>query len=290
MLGHKLFQVLNTRFEVFATFREPGGSWVHFPVFESVRPEQLIAGVDALHFDSIVATLDRVRPDVVVNAIGIVKQLAAAKDPILSISLNALFPHKLAGLCDLSGARLIHVSTDCVFSGHRGQYREPDFADAEDLYGRTKFLGEVSGPGHLTLRTSIIGRDFVRNTGLVEWFLSQRGKRILGYTRAIYSGFTTQVLSGIIADVIATHPGLSGLYHVASAPITKYDLLVRIRDAMRVDVDIQSDDSLAIDRSLDGSRFVRDTGLRIPEWDEMIASFATDTTPYDKWRDDHAVS
>lgn len=290
MLGHKVFQVLDRRFECLATFQDAAGLWTRYPMYESVDRNRTLGGVDALKFDTVVRAFSRVRPDVVINCIGIVKQLKEAKDPVISIALNSLFPHQLADLCEAAGARLIHMSTDCVFSGRKGRYTEADMPDPEDLYGRTKLLGEVDRPGCLTIRTSILGRDFVKESALLEWFLGQRGKRVRGYTRAIYTGFPTQVLARIMGDLIADYPDLSGLYHVASSPISKYDLLVGIRDAMGLDIEIEPDQDFFCDRSLDASRFLAATGYSFPTWDDMIAELASDKTPYDEWRARYAAS
>jgi dTDP-4-dehydrorhamnose reductase len=228
--------------------------------------------------------LDERRPDVAENCVGVVKQLAEAKDPVTSISVNALFPHLLARECRGRGIRLIHVSTDCVFSGKQGRYKESDSSDASDLYGRTKFLGEVPGPGCLTLRTSIIGRELHGSHGLIEWFLSQQGKSVRGFRRAIFSGLTTRELSRVICRVIESHPDLEGLYHVAAEPISKFDLLHLVRDAYGLDITIEPDDSFACDRSLDGTRFRKAAGYVAPPWSEVIAAMHEDPTPYDKLR------
>jgi dTDP-4-dehydrorhamnose reductase len=225
-----------------------------------------------------------VRPTVVVNCVGIVKQLKAAGDPVPSISINSLFPHRLATLASAAGARIIHISTDCVFRGDRGHYSERDTPDASDLYGRTKLLGEVSGPRCLTLRTSIIGRELSATTGLLEWFLAQRTGRAKGYTHARFSGVTTHALADVLADIIERHPGLAGVYHVASRPISKYDLLKKLNDAYNAGVDIDASDDVHIDRTLDGSAFQKATGLTIRSWDEMIGQMASDSTPYEEWR------
>jgi dTDP-4-dehydrorhamnose reductase len=182
------------------------------------------------------------------------------------------------------------MSTDCVFSGRKGNYTEDDIPDAEDLYGRTKLLGEVNRPGCLTIRTSIFGRDFLKQSALLEWFLSNRGGQVRGYKNAIYSGFPTQVLARIMADIIEYYPELSGLYHIASQPISKYELLVKIRDAMNLDIAIEPYDDPPCNRSLSAARFVGATGYRIPEWDEMIAELATDPTPYDEWRQQYGAA
>jgi dTDP-4-dehydrorhamnose reductase len=227
--------------------------------------------------------LDSVKPGAVVNAVGIVKQRDEAKQAVPSIRVNALFPHQLAELCGERGIRVVQISTDCVFSGRRGLYSEDDIPDPVDLYGRTKLLGELNRPDCLTLRTSIIGWQLDAFTGLLSWFARQRGKRIRGYRKAIYSGVSTSVLSGLIGDIIEHHPSLDGLYHAAGAPINKFDLLVRLREALGWnDVIIDPDDEFACDRSLNGERFSRETGWHAPDWDAMIDGLAREWPAYEK--------
>ena len=284
MLGHKVFQTLSSRLETWATFQHAGGIWQRYPMYEQAESQRLLTGVNAMNFETVIRAFTQAKPDVAINCIGIVKQVKAAKDPVISILLNSLFPHRLADLCTATGARLFHMSTDCVFSGSRGSYTEADISDAEDLYGRTKLLGEIDRPDCLTIRTSIFGRDFVKNSALLEWFLSQRGKTISGYTRAIYTGFPTQVLARIMGDLIIDYPDLSGLYQIASAPISKYELLLKIKETWHLPIEIIPDAEFFCDRSLDAARFITATGYAIPSWDEMIRELAQDTTPYDQWK------
>jgi dTDP-4-dehydrorhamnose reductase len=231
--------------------------------------EGLIVGVDAGDFDSIVGAFAKARPSLVVNCIGLVKQLATSKDPLAVLPINSLLPHRLARLCDVSGARLIHVSTDCVFSGRTGNYRESDFADADDLYGRSKYLGEVAQSHALTIRTSIIGHEHQTSHGLVEWFLSQPGP-VRGFTRAVFSGLPTVTLAEVIRDRILPDAGLNGVYHVSSEPISKYDLLKIVAEIYERSTVIVPDEDLVIDRSLDSSRFRERTGYRAPAWSDLV--------------------
>ena len=286
MLGHKLWQVFQGRYDTWVTLRGSHRDYAHLNLFEQ---ERVVEGVDAFNFDTLVAALAQVRPEVVVNCIGVIKQLPTASDPLISLTLNALLPHWLRALCRADGARLIHISTDCVFSGRKGGYTEADVSDAEDLYGRTKFLGEVAGPGALTLRTSIIGRELQTTSGLVEWFLSQAGGRVRGFSRAIYSGFTTLELARIVGQVIDTRPDLSGLYQVSSEPIDKCALLGLLRAAYALPIDIEPDAEVVIDRSLDSRRFREATGYAPPAWPEMVQALAHDPTPYAQWRSTHAT-
>lgn len=281
MLGHKLVQRLSVDFQVWATLRGSAASVTGRGPFD---PARVVGGVDVMDFETVVAAVQRVRPTAIVNCVGIIKQLDAAKDPVLSLTINSLLPHRLQRLAVAEEARLIHISTDCVFDGRKGMYTEDDPSNATDLYGRTKFLGETSGPGALTLRTSIIGRELSTASGLVEWFLSQRGGRVEGYTRAIYSGFTTDVLARILRSVLVDHRHLEGTLQVSSDPITKYDLLRLLDRAYRTDTEIVPSDAVQIDRSLDSSRYRALTRFRPPTWPEMVDEMAADPTPYDAWR------
>ena len=281
MLGHKLWQNALPRFETKATVRGDG----RFFADRGFPADSIIDHVDVTDDDALGRAFAAARPNAVVNCVGVIKQRAAAQDPLTSIALNSLLPHRLAALCATRGARLIHISTDCVFSGRQGMYTESDVADAEDLYGRTKLLGEVTGRGCLTLRTSIIGREIFTRNGLLEWFLSRRGAAVDGYARAIFSGLTTGLFSQWILDVIERHGDLSGLYHVSSAPISKYDLLRRLDEVYRTGIRIRRDETVVIDRSLDGVRFRAATSFVAPPWPEMIAAMAADPTPYDEWKE-----
>jgi dTDP-4-dehydrorhamnose reductase len=283
MLGHKLCQLLpQYGHEVIGALRS---ETVPGPCLAAVFPRvTLVGGFDALDDCSLADLVKKICPDVVINAIGVVKQLKEASNRYLSVALNAFLPHRLARLCAEHNARLIHISTDCVFDGTRGSYEESDPPDARDLYGQSKALGETdeSEVAAVTLRTSIIGRELRAPThGLMEWFLRQGGKAIRGYARAIYSGFTTIELARIIALVIEKHPGLHGTYHVASRPISKLDLLALARDMYGLDVVIERDDAFVCDRSLVMRRFSEVTDYTPPSWPEMIRQMRDDPTPYE---------
>jgi dTDP-4-dehydrorhamnose reductase len=231
----------------------------------------VICGVDVDNADSLLRLFDRARPDVVINCVGLVKQLAEGDDPLAAIPINSLLPHRLVRLCKVAGARLVHVSTDCVFGGTKGMYREDDVADANDLYGRSKFLGEVDDPQAVTLRTSIIGPELNTAHGLVSWFLSQRG-RVKGFRRAVFSGLPTVELVRVMRDFVIPKADLHGVYHVSASPINKHELLSLIARVYGISIDIVPDDALVIDRSLDGSRFRQLTGYDSPTWPELVRS------------------
>lgn len=280
MLGHRLWINLRRQHETWVTVRQTSSPFPDRPEFpvKYVRPD-----VDASNFDQVTRALASIQPDLVINCIGLIKQMGhLARDPIMAISLNALLPHRISLVCRAAKIRMIHISTDCVFSGKKGNYVESDQSDAEDLYGRSKFLGEVAYPPHsLTLRTSIIGHELKTRLGLIEWFLGQKdGETVRGYKRAIFSGFTTDEISRIIMDYVIPHPELTGLYHVSSEPIAKYDLLQLTKDVYGRNINILPDEDFTIDRSLDSTRFRQATGYRPPSWPDMIREMAKDAALY----------
>lgn len=283
MLGHKLWQVLRHDFDTHATVRNDFQTYAEYQLFD---PEKLWTGIDASKFSSVTTALQAIQPNVVINCIGIIKQLPLAEDPISTIEINSLFPHRLAKICEVSGIRLIHLSTDCVFSGNKGVYTEDDSPDPEDLYGKTKLLGEVSKDGSITLRTSIIGRELKGQSGLLEWFLAQQGRKVQGYVNAIFSGFTTLALAQVLRDLIDSSQQISGIHHVSSEPISKYDLLLRLREVFGLRIEIDPYESYHCDRSLDSSKFRSLTGFVPPTWDHMLEELAKDNESYQQWRQD----
>ena len=271
MLGHRLWRHLSGRHETRATLRMEVDAYAGLGIPDL---DSAFAGIDVRHVDDLLRVFAEFRPEAVINAIGIVKQRDEAKAALPSLELNAVFPHRLSRICGTAGARLVHLSTDCVFSGDRGSYTEGDPSDAKDLYGRSKYLGEVTDDHCVTLRTSIIGLELRRKSGLIEWFLAQRGT-ISGYRKAIYTGFTTMEMARIIERILSCHAELSGLWQVASAPIDKYNLLSGLSTRLaRDDVDIRPDDTFVCDRSLVADRFAQATGYAAPGWDEMLDELA----------------
>jgi dTDP-4-dehydrorhamnose reductase len=273
MLGHAMVRDLAPRHHVVATVRGRLEEYASSGLF---HPENTVASVDAADRARLAAVLREQVPEAVVNCVGVIKQRPEARAAVPTIEINGLLPHRLNELCHEIGARLVHLSTDCVFSGRRGGYREDDLPDPPDLYGRSKLVGEVSEPPGITLRTSIIGLELQRGSALVEWFLAQRGT-VRGFRRAIFSGFTTREMVRIVERVLVEGVVTSGVWHVAAAPISKHDLLVELAKRIpRTDVEIVADDAFVCDRSLDGSAFERATGYRPPSWDEMLGELAAE--------------
>ncbi len=274
MLGNAVFRFFSgiDRHEAYGTLR----STRDIAFFPTHLQESITAGIDVLDQESIIRILSDVRPDVVINCIGLIKQLSAANDPLVALPLNALFPHRLSRLCKLARARLVHISTDCVFSGRGGGYLESDITDAEDLYGKSKQLGEVTDQTHtITLRTSIIGHELHSHHALVDWFLSS-DDRVNGFARAIFSGLPTIELARVIDDYVLTDASLHGLYHVSAEPISKYDLLKLTAEVYDKQITIVPNDELVIDRSLNSDRFRSATGYQPPAWPDLIRAMHED--------------
>ena len=269
MIGSAMFRVLsqNNEWDVWATLRADASK----RFFEETLADKLIAGVDVEKHDALVRVFAHLRPDVVVNCIGLTKHHKTADDPILAIPVNTLLPHRLAELCAIGRSRLVHISTDCVFSGARGSYTEGDPADANDVYGKAKFLGEVNYLHAITLRTSTIGHELHSAYGLLEWFLSQQGS-CKGFSRAIFSGLPNTEFARVVRDMVIPRPDLHGLYHVGADPIAKFELLKLIATVYGKQIDIVQDDEFMIDRSLNSERFKQATGYSAPSWPELIHS------------------
>lgn len=277
LLGHKVWQVLGRHCEVYGTVRRFDNRLRATGIFDE---ERMIKDVDAWNMDSVQRALKQVKPNWVISCVGLVKQKEIAHDPTQAIYINALFPHLLAEACCTDGIRVIQISTDCVFSGKRGKYTEADASDAEDLYGRTKFLGELTRSGCLTLRTSIVGRDLFSDYSLIDWFLSQAGGEVRGYDRAIYSGLTTAALSREVWKIISQYPDLEGLYHVSSPAVTKFALLQMVNTAFNTGINIIQDQQFNLDRSLVSDRYWSETRSSPPQWREMVDEMAGDPTNY----------
>lgn len=269
MLGSSVVRVLSMKssFQVYGTVRSDCSK----KFFSSEIASRLLSGLDVYQNDSLEQTFIRIQPDVVINCVGLIKQSADADDPLLAIPINSLLPHRLSRLCEPINARLVHMSTDCVFSGDKGGYSESDPADAQDLYGRSKFLGEVVCPNAVTLRTSIIGHELNSARGLLEWFLLQQGQ-CKGFTRTIFSGLPTVILAKIIRDVLIPRTDLHGVYHVAADPISKFDLLNLIANVYGKQIKIVPDNNHVNDRSLNADRFRDATGYLAPGWPELVSS------------------
>jgi len=281
MLGHKLYQRLDSQFDVSATIRGSFESVARYGIFSRGK---ILENIDAQDKSSIESAISAVQPDVVINAVGVIKQRPSVKNTISTLEINSIFPHRLAELGAEYGFRTISISTDCVFDGKKGNYTEDDLPNATDLYGKSKALGEITGENCLTIRTSIIGRELGTSHSLIDWFLSKRGGSVKGFSRAIYSGFPTIVFADIIGDLVANKRELNGLYHVASEAISKFELLKLVNEAFGAKIEIEEDAEFVIDRSLNASKFNQLTGFMPLPWNELVARMASDKTDYESFK------
>lgn len=268
MLGHTLFKEMNknTNLEVFGTTRNKNGLENYFTEDEMIK---IRGNVDADNFETVIRAIASVQPTIIINCIGIIKQLPISKDPLTAITVNAQLPHRISLVARSANARFIHISTDCVFNGKKGNYTEKDHSNAEDLYGRTKFLGEVAYPHCVTLRTSIIGHELKTNYSLVDWFMSQQND-VNGFTKAMYSGFPTIEIVNIISNYVIPNKNLTGLYHVSSDPISKFDLLNILKEIYKKDININPFSDFVLDRSMNSDKFRIATGYVVPSWNQLI--------------------
>jgi dTDP-4-dehydrorhamnose reductase len=282
MLGHMAHRVFSKHHETYATCREPyeDNTLIH----PFVDKQHCFDNVNVLNSSGMKNLLQKLQPQVIINGVGVIKQKKESKDPIPSLRVNSLFPHELAQLADEVGAKMIQISTDCVFSGRQGMYTEDSPEDPVDIYGRTKLLGEVTRAPHLTLRTSFVGRQLRDSVSLFEWFIAQRNGQAKGFKYAIYSGLTSQALSEVLLQIVDKHPALTGLYNVASEPINKYDLLGRLNDLMQLNIQLAPETQFHCDRSLNGQRFTAQTGITVPSWEAMLSQFVADAPNYETWR------
>ena len=278
MLGHMLVRVFSPHHRVIGTTSSQYKA--ESPLAKLLDRDSWIGGIDVRSLNRVDELVREIQPDVVINCVGAIKQKMESSTITDAITIISLFPHRLANLCQSLNSRLIHFSTDCVFEGTPGIKKVTDTPNATDLYGTTKRLGEVDNGGSITIRSSIVGAQLAGNESLFQWAISQRGKDINGFTEAKYSGLTTMTMAKVVLKIMDQFPLLKGIHQIASNPISKYDLLCKLNIALDLSLKISADNTLVCDRSLDGSEFAHQTGIKIPTWDEMIEEFASDQAFY----------
>jgi dTDP-4-dehydrorhamnose reductase len=281
-LGHKLWQFMSAKYpDIYVTLRKSKAHYEKCGLFKSPK---VVDGLDLRDFARLKIVLDEIRPSIIVNCAGVTLRSREAEDKLSNIAINALLPHIIVAWCIKNSARLIHFSTVCVFDGRIGNYDEDSPPDARDLYGITKMLGDVQAPCALTLRSSFIGREIFDGTELLEWFLAQNGKHVKGFCKALFTGLTTNRLAALVGELIEQFPGLNGLYHVTSETCSKYELLNLMKEAYKMVVEIEPDDTFECRRNLNGDKFIDATGFKCPSWRQMMFDMAADHTPYEQWR------
>ncbi|MEZ4814777.1 MAG: SDR family oxidoreductase [Bdellovibrionota bacterium] len=277
MIGHQVWKKLAELYpeQVFGTLKQPVSKYSQFNLFDESK---MISGLNVMDYPSVESVLNKIKPQWVINCIGITLRQAEAGDLEKCIELNSMLPHRLEKWAQNNQAKVIHFSTDCVFDGQKGNYKEEDTPTSKDIYGKTKYLGEIDGVNALTLRLSFFGRELEKKTEIVEWLLAQKGKKVKGYANAFYSGVSTIRVANEVAKIIQKHPRLHGLYHLSSKPISKYDLLILLNEAFNTHVEIEKFENAKNDKSLNSSAYSKETSFTPPEWKEMIQELATDTS------------
>ncbi|MFX3624579.1 MAG: dTDP-4-dehydrorhamnose reductase family protein [Ectobacillus sp.] len=255
MAGHMITAYFQKKpeYHVFYTSREandPDG--IYLDVTNSKKLEELI---------------DTLKPDIIINCVGILNDFAT-RNPKLAFQINSLLPHQLAKLAERYQGKLIHISTDCVFSGEKGDYTEDDLPDGTSVYAQSKQLGEIMNDKHLTVRTSIIGPELKENgIGLFLWFMKQTGK-IKGYEKVLWNGVTTLELAKALEAMIQHN--VAGLYHLGSrTKISKLTLLKLLQEIYeKTDVDIIPDSAIVLDRTIKSTR--TDFQYTVPSYRDML--------------------
>jgi len=271
MIGHKMVQVLsNFNYEIIVSIREQRELTKH--CFSS---KAKVFFNDFLK-ENVLTFLDRVNPDVIINAIGITIRRGVNDNASNCIYINSYFPHQLANWVGIHNKRLIHFSTDCVFSGSEGSYSENSTPNALDYYGKTKGLGEVFSKNALTIRSSMIGPELFNKTELFEWVINNKEKEINGFSRVMYSGVTTIYMASFLADLIENHKNLNGIYNIASKPISKFELLHLINENFNLGLFINKDQSIISNKTLDPSKIDNELGIKSPSWNELIIELKKD--------------
>ena len=283
MQGHKMFQMLGEIYpETYGTIS--GGIAAEplkrIPFFQT---DKVIPDVNPMDFQCLEGIIKDIRPDWVINCLRVATHGSEIAPPVLCITVNSLLPHRLAEMASAQGSRLMHFSSDCVFTGKKGLYTEEDVPDATHAYGQTRLLGDVRADNTLVLRSSVIGRELAGHSSLLDWFLMQKGKTIKGFTRAIYSGLSSIETSRVVQMILEKAPLLAGLYHVASEPINKYDLLKLAKEAFHLDVTIHKEEGTSVDRSLNAEKFRAATGYIAPSWKSMMEELAAENEQYELW-------
>lgn len=269
MLGNAILRFFNSKrgYKVRGLVRSKSS----IKLFPKGIRDSVSSGLNIDNEKSLTNIIEETKSGTVINCIGLVKQISDINNPLIALPINSLFPHKLAKICSNCNSRLIHMSTDCVFSGSKGFYNEKDIPDSRDLYGISKYLGEVDYPNAITIRTSIIGHELNSSRSLINWFLNQEGS-INGYNQAIFSGLPTNEIAKIIYDYIIPNDRMNGVYHVSSDPISKYELLSLVAKTYGKSIKIIKKNDFKINRSLDSSRFRDATGFIPLSWPELVKS------------------
>ena len=269
MIGHKIAQSLSKEHTIIGSSRK------------NIKSEDL--GINDCELithdflkDDILEILDKINPEIIVNCAGITIRRGINDNYDNTILLNSNLPHIIDDWTERNQSKLIHFSSDCVFSGKKGNYLDESIPDATDLYGLSKSRGEVKSKNTLTIRCSIIGREIFNHTELFEWIYSMRGKQIKGYNNVLYSGVTSIWMGRVLKKILKYHTELSGIYNISSEPITKYSLLNLINEHFKLGIEISRDNKIKSNKVLISKKFTEITDINPPNWDDLMTELKED--------------
>ena len=269
LLGNTLTKYFfqKNSFQTFGTLRD----FSKISFFREKYHKNFVQFSNILDFIELEKKIKDIKPNVIINCLGITNKYRIVNFDLVQqyIKINSLFPHKLCEICSRHNVRLIHFSSDCVFSGLKGFYNENDFADPIDIYGKSKLMGELNYKNSITIRKSVIGHEITSKNGLLEWFLNQSND-VEGYKKVFFSGLTVLELAKIIVDYILPRIDLNGLFNISGESISKFQLLKIIADVYQKPIEIIPNELKNIDRSLDASKFNKLTGYKSQPWPELI--------------------
>ena len=268
MIGHKMAQSLS-HFDLYLNSRSKS-NYLH-----EYFPSSTLSNFDFLN-QNIEDLIVKISPDYIINAVGITIRRGASDNKETNF-LNSQLPKKIDFWCKENQKKQIHFSTDCVFSGEKGNYNDLDLPDAKDDYGKSKGEGEINSNSTITIRSSMIGREIYNKTELLEWVISNKNKKIKGFDNAIYSGVTTLWMSNTVNEIIKNYPDLYGIYNISSPPISKYDLIAKINIYFKLNIKLERDSSYYSNKSLNSDRFFSGTNFTKPNWDEMLNDLYLDS-------------
>jgi len=268
MIGHKMAQSLS-HFDLYLNSRSKSN------YLQEYFPSSTLSNFDFLN-QKIEDLLEKTLPDYIINAVGITIRRGASYNKETNF-LNSQLPKKIDFWCKENQKKQIHFSTDCVFSGDKGNYNDLDLPDAKDNYGKSKGEGEINSNSTLTIRSSMIGREIYNKTELLEWVISNKNKKIKGFDNAIYSGVTTLWMSNTVNEIIKNNPDLFGIFNISSSPISKYDLITKINTYFNLNIEIERDSSYYSNKSLNSNRFFSETNFKKPNWDQMLNNLYLDS-------------
>ena len=275
MLGHKLFSYLQKQntYELYATTTT--NFEIEHPNFKIVNKKNIFFS-KTQNIDFFKKKITDIKPDLVINCIAILKESFFYLNPLKFIEINTVLPLQISELSKIFGFRFIHFSTDILYADTNKLSCENDKITLEGPYAASKFLGEVKNNNSLTIRTSIIGHQLNNKNSLVEWFLSYEGETVNGYSNVIYSGLPTTEISKIIHEKIIPNVNLKGIINISSNPISKFELLKKIKKYYNKKVKINIDNSAISNRSLDSNLFNNKTGYLAPDWDVLVKEMFND--------------